>query len=121
MTRETKPTVKEGGKTFELFDIRLGRIISVGPATSSGKPAYRFKIDFGKFGERISVGRFTQHAPEELVDQLVVAVMNLGELVIDGIISQVLVLGLQYPSADSHEATPLVPLKAGVKVGGKVF
>ena len=39
-------------------DIRVGRIIEVEPETRTHKPAYRMVIDFGKFGERVSYGRF---------------------------------------------------------------
>jgi tRNA-binding protein len=47
---------------YQLGDagIRVGRIIEVEPETRTHKPAYRMVIDFGKFGKRLSYGRFAK-------------------------------------------------------------
>jgi tRNA-binding protein len=66
MAEETKPIVSKE-EIFDKLDIRLGRVLSIEPAEEVSKPAYVIKADFGKFGVRTSVGRFTKHSQEELV------------------------------------------------------
>ncbi len=78
------------------------------------------KVDFGKFGIRTSIGRFTQHATEEIKGKLVLGILNFSPRKIGAIVSDVLILGVQYPKADSGEATFISPL-AAAKIGGKLF
>jgi tRNA-binding protein len=107
-------------ETFDKLEIRLGRIISVEEEPTAPKKAYRMKVDFGKFGIRTSVGRFTQHQPEDIVDKLVVGILNFPPRQIGNTLSDVLILGVQYPKADSGEATFITPA-AQAKIGGKLF
>ena len=118
MTEEKQIVSKED--TFDKLEIRLGRVISVEEEPSAPKKAYRMKIDFGKFGIKTSVGRFTQHQPEEIMGQLVLGVLNFSPRQIGETTSDVLVLGVQFPKADSGEATFITP-SAQAKIGGKVF
>lgn len=120
MSEKTKPTVAKED-TFDQLDIRMGRVLSVAPAEGSPKAAYVIKADFGKFGQKISVGRFTQHSPEELVGKLVLGVLNFEPRQIGDTISEFLCLGVQYPKADSGEATIITPLDQNAKIGGKLF
>lgn len=106
--------------TFDLLDIRIGTVIKVEEEPSAPKKAYKLTIDFGKFGIKTSVGRFTHHSIEEVKGQSVIAVLNFEPRKIGDTTSEVLVLGVQYPKVDSGEATFLAPL-AKAKVGGKVF
>ena len=78
------------------------------------------EVDFGKFGRKTSVGRFTHHSPEALIGKLVVGVLNFPTRAIGNVTSEVLILGTQYPKADSGEATLLTPI-ADSKIGGKIF
>lgn len=119
MSEETKPTVSKE-ETFDRLEIRLGRVLSVDRATDSPKPAYVIKADFGKFGIRTSVGRFTLHAPEELQGKLILGVLNFGNRQIGSTVSEFLCLGVQYPKADSGEAT-IVTALANAKIGSKLF
>lgn len=119
MSTEIKPVVSKE-ETFDRLEIRLGRVLSAEIEPSAPKRAYRLEIDFGKFGKKTSVGRFTQHAPEELVGHLVIGVLNFEPRQVGDTVSEVLVLGVQYPKADSGEATFLTPA-AESKIGGKVF
>lgn len=107
-------------ETFDKLEIRLGRVISVEEESAAPKKAYKMKVDFGKFGIRTSVGRFTQHAPEEIKDKLVLGILNFSPRQIGNIVSDVLILGVQYPKADSGEATFITPA-ASAKIGGKLF
>lgn len=116
---EEKPTVSKE-ETFDRLEIRIGKIISIEPASDSTKAAYIIKADFGKFGTRTSVGRFTQHSPEELKNKLILGVLNFEPRIIGSVKSEFLCLGVQYPKADSGEATIITPL-ADAKIGGKLF
>lgn len=116
---DEKPIVSKE-ETFDKLEIRLGRVISVEEEPSVPKKAYRLKIDFGKFGIKTSVGRFTQHSPEEVLNKLVLGVLNFEPRQIGDVTSEVLILGVQYPKADSGEATIITPV-ADAKIGGKLF
>jgi tRNA-binding protein len=118
MTEEKAVVSKE--ETFDKLEIRIGRVVSVEEEPSAPKKAYKMKIDFGKFGMKTSVGRFTLHKPEEIVGKLVLGVLNFPPRQIGEILSEALILGVQYPKADSGEATFITPC-AEAKIGGKLF
>jgi tRNA-binding protein len=119
MSSELKPTVSKE-ESFDKLDIRLGRIVSVEPAAGAPKPAYIVKADFGKFGVRTSVGRFIQHQSHELMGKQVLGVLNFEHRQIGGHTSEFLCLGVQYPKAESGEATIITPL-IDAKLGSKLF
>ncbi len=106
--------------TFDKLEIRLGRVISVEETLTAPKKAYKMQIDFGKFGIKTSVGRFTQHQPEEIKGKLVLGVLNFSPRQIGNTLSDVLILGVQYPGVESGEATFITPF-AQAKIGGKLF
>ncbi len=116
---DEKPTVLKE-ETFDKLEIRLGRIISIEIEPTAPKKAYKMKVDFGKFGIKTSVGRFTHHLPEEMKNKLILGVLNFAPRQIGDTISDALILGVQYPKADSGEATFITP-SAEAKIGGKVF
>lgn len=116
---EEKPLVSKE-ETFDKLEIRLGKVLSIEVEPTAPKKAYRMKIDFGKFGIKTSVGRFTHHAPEEILHKLVLGVLNFPPRSVGNTLSEVLVLGVQYPKADSGEATFVSPA-AEAKIGGKLF
>jgi tRNA-binding protein len=118
MTEEKGIVSKE--ETFDRLEIRIGRVMSAEEEPTAPKRAYKMKIDFGKFGIKTSVGRFTGHAPDELKGKLVLGILNFAPRQIGEVTSEVLVLGVQYPKADSGEATFITPL-AEAKIGGKLF
>lgn len=118
MTEEKEIVSKE--ETFDKLEIRLGRVIAVEEAPSAPKKAYKLKIDFGKFGIKTSVGRFTQHQPEEIKGKLILAILNFAPRQIGDTLSEVLTLGVQFPKAESGEATFITP-SAEAKIGGKLF
>ncbi len=121
MPREPKSPVSKTD-TFDKLDIRLGRVEKIEEDSTGPKPVYSMTINFGKFGTRQSAGRFTMADISELKGSLVVAVLNFDETrTVGSTESEVLVLGVQYPKAQSGEATPLTPHHPGAKIGGKVF
>jgi tRNA-binding protein len=119
MAAEIKPTVSME-ETFDRLDIRVGRVVSVEPATAAAKPSYVIHADFGRFGTRTSVARLTQHDREELIGRQILGVLNFEVREIGGITSEFLCLGVQYPKADSGEATIVTPL-IEAKLGSKLF
>lgn len=116
---DIKPTVSKED-TFDTLDVRLGRVVAVDEAPSAPKKAYKLTVDFGKYGIRTSVGRFTQHAAEEIKGKLVLGILNFSPRQIGDVMSEVVVLGVQYPKADSGEATFITPA-TDAKIGGKLF
>ncbi|MCP4625041.1 MAG: tRNA-binding protein [bacterium] len=119
MPKKTKPIVSME-ETFDKLDIRVGRVVDVELETRTPKPTYKMEIDFGKYGKRVSYGRFTHHSTEDVKNRLVLGVLNFGARKIGDVTSEVLVLGVQFPKADSGEATFVSPA-AGAKVGSKLF
>ncbi len=119
MAKETKPIVSFED-SFEKLDIRVGRVIKVELENRTHKPTYKMEIDFGKYGKKTSYGRFTKHPVEEVKDRLVLGVLNFESRQMGPVLSEVLVIGVQFPKADSGEATFVAPV-AGAKVGSKLF
>ena len=119
MATELKPTVSFE-ESFDKLDIRVGRVTEVQLETGTHKPTYRMEIDFGKFGKKVSYGRFTRHPVDEVQDRLVLGVLNFPPKEMDGVVSEVLVLGVQYPKGESGEATFVSPA-VDAKIGSKLF
>ncbi len=119
MPRVTKPVVSYED-SFEKLDIRVGRVITVELEEATHKPTYKMVVDFGKFGTRVSYGRFTQHSVEDVKDRLVLGVLNFEPRQMGPVTSDVLILGVQFPKAESGEATFVSPA-ASAKVGSKLF
>ena len=119
MAKELKPIVSFSD-SFEKLDIRVGRIIEAELETRTHKPTYKMVIDFGKFGTRISYGRFTRHPIEDVKERMVLGVLNFEPRQMGPVISEALILGVQYPKAESGEATFVSPA-VNAKVGSKLF
>lgn len=119
MTTAIKPTVPFDD-SFGKLDIRVGRITQVALETQTEKPTYRMVVDFGKFGLRVSYGRFTQHPESEVLGRLVLGVLNFAPKAMGPAVSEALILGVQYPKAESGEATFVSPV-AEAKIGSKLF
>ena len=119
MASEIKPVVSFAD-SFALLDIRVGRIIEVELETRTNKPTYRMVVDFGKYGRKVSYGRFTCHPLEEVKDRLVLGVLNFEPRSMGPVVSEVLIIGVQYPKAESGEATFVSPA-VNAKIGSKLF
>ena len=119
MTKVTKPIVPFENSLGTL-DIRVGRIVDVEIETRTHKPTYKMVVDFGKFGKRASFGRFTQHSIDDVKDRLVLGVLNFEPRQMGPVVSEVLILGVQYPKAESGEATFVSPA-VNAKIGSKLF
>ncbi len=119
MAKEIKQTVSFED-SFEKLDIRVGRVVKVELEARTHKPTYMMEVDFGKFGKRTSYGRFTKHSTEDVKNRLVLGVLNFEPRQMGPVTSEVLILGVQFPGADSGEATFISPL-VNAKLGSKLF
>ena len=119
MTKETKPVVGFDESLAKL-DIRVGRVTEVSLETRTYKPTYKMVVDFGKYGKRVGYGRFTNHPIDDVKDRLVLGVLNIEPRKMGPVISEVLILGVQYPKAESGEATFVSPA-VDAKIGSKLF
>jgi len=119
MTKEIKPVV-DFDASFSLLDIRVGRVVEVELEERTHKPTYKMVVDYGKFGRKTSYGRFTRHPVEEVKNRLVLGVLNFGPRQMGPVVSEALIIGVQYPKAESGEATFVSPA-VDVKVGSKLF
>lgn len=119
MASEIKPVVSFDD-SFAKLDIRVGRVVEVELETRTHRPTYRMLVDFGKYGRRTSFGRFSSHPIEEVKDRLVLGVLNFEPRPMGPVISEVLIIGVQYPKKESGEATFVSP-DANAKIGSKLF
>jgi tRNA-binding protein len=119
MAKEIKPVVGFD-ESFGLLDIRVGRVVDVELEERTHKPTYRMVVDYGRFGRKTSYGRFTMHPIEEVKDRLVLGVLNFGPRQIGPVVSEALIIGVQYPKAESGEATFVSPA-VDAKIGSKLF
>lgn len=107
-------------ESFAKLDIRVGRVVEVDVETRTHQLTYKMVVDFGKYGKRVSYGRFTQHQIDEVKNRLVLGVLNFKPRQMGPVISEVLILGVQYPKAKSGEATFVSPA-VNAKIGSKLF
>lgn len=119
MSKETKAIVAFE-ESFAKLDIRVGRVTEIDLETRTHKPTYKMIVDFGKFGKRVSYGRFTNHPIDDVKNRLVLGVLNFEPRQMGHVISEVLILGVQYPKAESGEATFVSPA-VNAKIGSKLF
>lgn len=119
MASDLKPVIAFE-ESFALLDIRIGRIVEADLCLHTPKPTYRMVIDFGKYGKKTSYGRFTSHPLDEVIGRQVLAVLNFPPRPMGEVVSEVLVLGVQYPKAESGEATFVSPA-VDAKIGSKLF
>ncbi len=81
---------------FQKVEIRVGTILEVRDFPEAIKPAYKLKIDFGKFGTMKSSAQITDlYSKEELKGKQIIAVTNFPPKQIANFISECLVLGFE--------------------------
>ncbi len=104
---------------FLKVDVRVGRIVEAAPFKEARKPALKLVIDFGpEIGTKKSSAQITRHyAPEGLVGQLVLAVINFPPRQIGPLMSEVLTLGVP---DEAGEVMLIHPTK-DVPLGGRLF
>ncbi len=103
---------------FDKVDMRVGRIIAV-EDSSSRKPTYRFRVDFGpEIGIKVSCAALRNYSKDELLNQLVIAVVNFPPKKMGPELSEVLILGV--PTLDGEGVVRLQP-EQEVALGARVF
>ncbi len=104
---------------FSKVDIRVGRIVDVQEFPKARKPAYKVWVDFGELGIKKSSAQLTQrYKKEDLVGQLVMAVVNFQSKQIADFQSEILILGVPGKNADD---VVLVRPDFEVALGGRLF
>ncbi len=102
---------------FALVDMRIGRIVAVEDSLAK-KPTYRFTLDFGpEIGEKKSCAALTNYTREELLGQLVVAVVNFPPKKMGPEVSEVLILGVPGRQGGVIRLQP----ERDVELGSRVF
>ena len=104
---------------FEKVDIRVGRIVGATVFERARKPSFKVCVDLGpEIGFKwSSTGVRELYSAEELVGQLVLAVVNFEPRNIAGFMSEVLVLGVP----DQQGRVVLVTPQRDVPLGGKLY
>ena len=113
--------MKENALTWDDFtkvEMRIGTILSAEVFKEVKNPAYKMQIDFGEFGIKKTSAQITKlYAPEELIGNQIVAVINFPKKQIANIMSECLVLGAV---GEQHEITLISPerkIKNGTRIG----
>ena len=74
----------------------VGTVVGAEPLPGARTPAYVLDIDFGSHGRKRSSAQITDlYSPADLLGAQVIALVDLGEKRIAGVVSECLVLGVQ--------------------------
>lgn len=103
---------------FTKIELRVGRVISAEPFPEARKPAYKLQVDFGaEIGVRKSSAQITDlYQPEDLVGQLVVAVVNFPPKQIGPIMSECLVTGFHNANGQVSLCVPQHEVPLGTRL-----
>jgi tRNA-binding protein len=102
---------------FEKVELRAGTILEVLEFPEARKPAYKVKVDFGEYGQKMSSAQITAHyTKEELVGKQIVGVVNFPKKQIGKFMSEFLVTGF----ADEDGNIVLTTLLGKVPDGSKL-
>jgi tRNA-binding protein len=103
---------------FEKIDMRIGTITKVEKNEAARNPAYKFWLDLGELGEKVSSGQFTAlYEPQDLVGKQAICVVNFPVKKIAGFRSEVLVTGLYGAGGEITLVTCDKPVANGAKLG----
>ncbi len=105
---------------FEKVDIRVGKVVEISDFPEARKPAFKFKIDFGRdIGVKSSSAQAVgAHTKEELLGSLVCCVVNFPPKKVAGFTSDVLTLGFKNAVGDGWVL--IAPKNGNVALGDKL-
>lgn len=110
-----KPTIDF--PDFLKVDMRVGRVLAASLNEKARKPALKLTIDFGPLGEKTSSAQIVKnYRPEDLVGKLVIAVVNFAPKNVAGVVSEVLVLGVDHPTQGVVLLQPTMDTEPGTPV-----
>ena len=102
---------------FEKVDIRVGTVIQIEDFPEAKKPAYKLKVDFGKFGVKNSSAQITElYKKEELLGKQVICVTNFPPRQIANFMSEVLTTGFVLENGKVVLAVPERKVPDGLKL-----
>ncbi len=101
---------------FEKLDIRVGTILEVHEFPEAHNPAYQLTIDFGPLGIKKTSAQITaRYSPRDLINQQIVALLNIPVKQIGSFDSECLLLGAVNAN-DVFIVRPEFLVKAGTLV-----
>ena len=110
-----KPTIDF--PDFLKVDMRVGRVLAASLNEKARKPALKMTIDFGPLGEKTSSAQIVKnYRPEDLVGKLIIAVVNFAPKNVAGVVSEVLVLGVDHPTQGVILLQPTMDTEPGTPV-----
>ena len=103
---------------FMKVELRVGRIVEAEIFKEARKPAYKLQVDFGpELGVRNSSAQITAlYQPDELVGQLVLAVVNFPKKQIGPLMSECLVTGFHNADGDVALCVPDLDVPLGTRL-----
>lgn len=91
---------------FEKVLIVAGTVLRVEPFPEARKPTYKFRVDFGPYGEKKTSAQVTNlYSPQELVGRQIVGVINFPPKQIGPFVSEFLLTG--FPTDDGIVVTAI--------------
>jgi tRNA-binding protein len=103
---------------FEQIELIVGTVIEAEDFPEAKKPAYKLKIDFGKFGIKQSSAQVTHlYSKAELVGKQVLGVINFPPKQIANFFSEALITGFYLPGGEVVLAQPERRVPNGSKLG----
>ncbi len=86
---------------FDKVEIRVGTILEVFDFPEARKPAYKVKVDFGKFGIKMSSAQITKHyKKDDLLGMQIIGVINFPKKQIGNFMSEFLITGFADENGD---------------------
>jgi tRNA-binding protein len=102
---------------FEKVELRVGTILEATDFPQARKPAYKVKVDFGRFGIKWTSAQITKHyTKEELTGRQVLGVINFPAKQIANFMSEFLLTGFADENGDIILAAVDKPVPNGSKL-----